>query len=1094
MAIETSENIDNQILNVPGDDMNLEQLQNILPILNPRSQQEEVAEEEFLESEQEEFGQKLDINNIDDDEAIDAGASQIDIGGSDINQFQTDENGFFNNRFEGVKGTKVAGAFNVSKKIIKNVMEGAEEARPLLKQLDDGPQKTEIGKKVKTSEGKDIGEKSIGEEGQKIPPQNKEREDYNFEEIVNKIDESGDFRLDTYDPRDDYFNIPNFVGGDTSKNQIGIMTDNLAKTVFVKKTVTKEETFELSKKLGLDETFLNLVKSKKGQVFNSTEVYKQMQLVDFHGKYVDKLAKQVENNPLNAEIAMKFRKHFQLQGIIIYKFMNAKSELGRALNALKYGYDSKGLDVQDFKTMMADYGGHKSIQELASRYNQATISERNNMSLSTWDKFKTNAFRLFINSILSSARTLTTNFVGNILHGGLIFVDNASAIMVGKARVMLTNKLFTQADPRRMVPEELAIDVLNFKQNWTEFVTFGWRALKTKEYKLGGRKDTFLGNPADVDLENGSLSKKLNGYFWSGVETPGHVLMSTDEAFKAKAYRQELNRQAVREELEMTRAGASGEDIINRRQYILNGNDSVINDIAMQHARYATFTDVGDGLVAQGFIRAMQGLRSTFVGRLAVPFMHVLVNLSRGGWDRSPFGLLRKWSKIKDPIQKDVLLGRAIWGTSFMYYVSTLAQDHKITGQGPQNFDFRKQMLSLGWQPQSFVINKKGVEKARLIKAGDYTFKHPDDVDYISYARLEPLSIIMSLSEKLQHIIENDKVSPAAQKDLVEQSLIAVFDYFNSQKMLQGPANLVKIFEGREGEKSNELKKFIGSTISSFVPFSSLMGGASKVVDDRVFLNLPNRELQNNFFLKTADNAIKVIETKTLIVDDIFNFEKGLDYENLPEDQRYPRLDRFGKPLHRTRARIIDQILPPTLADVFSLYWFDGSDKSKKADPVMKKIVELGVPLNKLRKSIDGVKLNDKEYYFYQKLASNIPRFKMPSIIPSGTSRLPFAPIQKKSNLTKETITDFFAKKNIHKYGSLYEELKKEFSNNNFKKLPIEEQQDAVKSIISEFQEEAREIILYESRSPVIDEIFNDLRQAIKEKENYLKDNPVQVK
>ena len=43
-------------------------------------------------------------------------------------------------------------------------------------------------------------------------------------------------------------------------------------------------------------------------------------------------------------------------------------------------------------------------------------------------------------------------------------------------------------------------------------------------------------------------------------------------------------------------------------------------------------------------------------------------------------------------------------------------------------------------------------------------------------------------------------------------------------------------------------------------------------------------------------------------------------------------------------------------------------------------------------------------------------------------------------------------------------------------------------------QEEAREIILYESRSPVIDEIFNDLRQAIKEKENYLKENPVQVK
>ena len=313
---------------------------------------------------------------------------------------------------------------------------------------------------------------------------------------------------------------------------------------------------------------------------------------------------------------------------------------------------------------------------------------------------------------------------------------------------------------------------------------------------------------------------------WIGrvIELPSRLLLTSDEFLKQINYRGRLLSNAIDNTLELrlditSKEGKKNIERILKEGFDANGlaniKDNPINQKALDYARESTFTNsLDNGSYLNWGSKIENLLRQSPEFRFIMPFIRTPTNLWRHFSNRIPgFGLLTKQNKelwnSGDRRARAEVLGRQALGFAGTMYALDVALEYvetkdgmrlpKLTGNGPANFDIKKQWLSLGWQPYSF---------ARQNSDGTVT--------YIQYNRMDPrfyvLGIIADLKENIANINDEDK------SDIFGSAFLTVFKNVTNKTYLRG---LSDVFEVLAEPTPKNISQFFGGVVGNLIPFVS---------------------------------------------------------------------------------------------------------------------------------------------------------------------------------------------------------------------------------------------------------------------------------
>jgi hypothetical protein len=313
---------------------------------------------------------------------------------------------------------------------------------------------------------------------------------------------------------------------------------------------------------------------------------------------------------------------------------------------------------------------------------------------------------------------------------------------------------------------------------------------------------------------------------WIGrvIELPSRLLITSDEFLKQINYRGRLLSNALENTMELglditSKEGRKNIDRILKEGFDENGlaniKNNPINEKALQYARESTFTNsLTDGSYRNWGSKIESFIKNSPEFRFIMPFIRTPTNLWRHFSNRIPgFGLLTRqnqelWNSGDRRARAEVL-GRQALGFAGTMYALDVALEYietkdgmrlpKLTGNGPANFDIKKQWLSLGWQPYSF---------ARQNSDGTVT--------YIQYNRMDPrfyvLGIIADLKENIANINDEDK------SDIFGAAVLTVFKNVTNKTYLRG---LSDTFEVLAEPTPKNISQFFGGVVGNLIPFVS---------------------------------------------------------------------------------------------------------------------------------------------------------------------------------------------------------------------------------------------------------------------------------
>ena len=398
--------------------------------------------------------------------------------------------------------------------------------------------------------------------------------------------------------------------------------------------------------------------------------------------------------------------------------------------------------------------------------------------------------------------------------------------------------------------------------------------------------------------------KSIPGFFGEVVRAPGRLLVATDTAFKAAAYRQEIYGLAMRK---AQKEGLSGTAAWSRVNQLIkkHGENPAASPIgkdvdfkAMDVGRYQTFTkELGEtGRNVQSFIN-----RNPY-WRFLLPFVRTPVNIVKYAGERTPLGFMSKEFKTKlakGGAEKDEVLGRLLFGSSVMTTVGFLAGSGLITGAGPTEARERTALRNTGWRPYA-------------LKIGD---------TYYAYNRFEPVGILFGIAADMQEIgnyvfneSETNKENELELDRLTTMLFGSVANNLTNKTFLSGISSAIQVIT----DPSRYGERFIQRFTGSFVPTVFAHGSQF-----------------NDPALRDARN----------ITDNFLSRLPGLGYSK----QLPAKRDIFGDVRTRDEGLGIGTFSPIRMSKLTE-------------DPVYNEFKEIGLyPSNPTRK-VRGVDLTPKEY------------------------------------------------------------------------------------------------------------------------------------
>lgn len=510
--------------------------------------------------------------------------------------------------------------------------------------------------------------------------------------------------------------------------------------------------------------------------------------------------------------------------------------------------------------------------------------------------------RSYIDSVLLSHRTVTTNFFGNL--GTMIFAVPERATMSvwgGAQRTFYKMLRNAELGVPTTAPGEARALIQAIPAAMHEFVSafsLMWKQgiATSKGNKLDARRQNLLITAADRVPQGYFRSWALGlGHLW---EAGSRSLMATDEGFKAALYRMEVQAQAERYAFFLGHDKATRDIAL---QEFLTNPPVEIKRAAREFASVNTFTqELGP------FMEKIAGAIDAggLPARTIATFISTPTNVARFAAQRNPlFGLISPQNMADfaaGGARRDAALARYTVGGGISAMVYTMALGGYITGGGPTDPKLRKLYEQTGkdgyrWQPYSFFVPGKG---------------------YVSYRDFEPFaSMFGTVADFVEHSRSMDE---DAQLQIGTAIAVATSRMVLSPSWMEGFSKFVDLMDGvHKGDKNDDdITRFIEDRVLGFWPSGF-------------------RQLRNEFDPQKRDSRIPphvvvehseswriVTETMRQWMDRTPGFSKGL-----PAD-----LGPLGEPLD-TRRMLGFGLLPVHV----------GEEQDPERGPIYKAIIESGL-------------------------------------------------------------------------------------------------------------------------------------------------------
>lgn len=655
--------------------------------------------------------------------------------------------------------------------------------------------------------------------------------------------------------------------------------------------LTLDETENMADALGM--TSKELLKRKLGQTFNAEELLAARSLLVDSAADVRRLAKQAEGG--SDEDVVAFLEATTRHSAIQEQVAGLTAEAGRALSQFRI-LASETRDAKAISELLDATKGRADASKMAEAIGKLEtpgqvskfINDARNATTS--EKF----LEAWINALLSGPQTHLANVTGNLITAVMAVPETALASGIGKALTAFKGRQHSE----RVLLGESVGRLTGILQGARDGVVAGAKAYirevpTTPGTKIDVKRPTAIPS-AKIEGRIGEAFENLTGakleVGGKQVRIPSRLLQAEDELFKAIGRRQEINALAFRK---ADSEGLSGQAFRNRvADLVQNPTDDMIES-ANKYAQTITFQnplgEVGNKVL---------GLSNAHpLAKVVLPFVRTPINIVKFAGKRTPLGVLSK--EVRDNIKgkngaiaRDQELARIGFGSMVATATVSLAAEGLITGSGPSDPEQRSLLRASGWQPNS-------------IKIGD---------TYYSYARLEPLALILGIAADMQQFSEEMTQEEA---DEVGTALLgSIAKNLTSKTWLRGPSELIQALTDPDRYGERWLQRLAATAVPT---------GVAQVA-------------------RAQDPVLR--DARTLL-DNIKARIPGLSTSVLP------RRDIFGLSITREGS------LGPDVASTV----YTSRDKN---DPVMQELIALQMTPGRLPRTVSGVELTPEEYDRYQ--------------------------------------------------------------------------------------------------------------------------------
>lgn len=463
----------------------------------------------------------------------------------------------------------------------------------------------------------------------------------------------------------------------------------------------------------------------------------------------------------------------------------------------------------------------KLLTQITSAGTDATRLSRVFRTMELWSANKTAiarswALEWWMNSILSGARTLTTNPITQVF---TTFLNPAERVVGGVIRgtVLKDPQAWAMAKSGLRMYWNLGESLLDsvrhlnlsgelaMPDGTVNPLMAGWRSLRTETPLLTHltsaendiRAITRESASEFFGVDPSHVLARATGFIGSVVRVPSRVLSSTDEVIKQLNYRSYIRDLALREGHEVV-----GNDPKLLADYVANfmrdAWDSTGAGKLQQGIDYAEKITFTQKLKPGGLGEGISNLANNVPGmRLIFPFVRTPTNVIRTAVTYTPginliTGELKQALFHGSPEAKADAAGRLAMSGVLLGSAMYLCVNGQLTGAGPQDQRERELLQSTGWRPFSFV---------KLNDDGSKT--------YIGYNRLDPLAIPLGIIADLNYY--HREVGERDRKAIQDSLLLAVAHQIQSKSYLSGLGMVVSAASGDERAVQKLTENFAGS-------------------------------------------------------------------------------------------------------------------------------------------------------------------------------------------------------------------------------------------------------------------------------------------
>jgi hypothetical protein len=752
-------------------------------------------------------------------------------------------------------------------------------------------------------------------------------------ELVEKVQSAVEARMlsgeTTGLPPSEAFNLSRYQTDDAAA-VVGGVSDALGiKTVSVSFDQIKAKAGEM----GIDEKFVSRLVDANGQMMpNAVDTYRALQVLESSANELDGLFKKVAEGVATDAERLQLRQQIALHGMIQRGVKGIQTETARALAVFKIPRDSN-IDI--IRNVLDEYGGDKSLNDMATAYLSLDRSGRNKMiEKSMLSGVKDVWFTTWMNGLLSSPVTHAKNISSGIGFGAYQIPERLIASLYSNllpAGVRDWKALVPGSAEDKIAYDEALIMaqsvVQGTKRGW-EMASKAWKnntpndPYSKIEMVRGGQGDVPPISSAAFGLTEDTWYAKSIDYYGRAITLPGKALMAEDEFFKGTLYQMNLNALISRDAQKTYRMaldeGLNEIDAVARAEArtidISSNVPAELDEQAMEFARRGTFTNK-----LPPNLEKLQEVFSHPTLKVLVPFFKTPANIGLEVIERTPFApISSRWRAdlAAGGPSRDMAMAKVTLGSTFLATYAGFAAEGNISGRGPARKEERDALERTGWKPYS-------------IKVGD---------EWMSYSGLEPVSALMAIAADYA---EYAKYEPDATKteEVFLGAVFATYHYLSEQPYLQGVADVGKLVGDADSGKVkagvNAIAKQFGGFVIGGTPigaYNSLVANIERMID-------PTKKDPK------ADPDLPV-GVKGFYEGLVNNYASRLPYFNqmLPDD-----LNMWGEPKMQGQGKGYEMILPTRVSP----------EQFSPADDIL---VRLGGPIGvKSFERVDGVELSGEQ-------------------------------------------------------------------------------------------------------------------------------------